>query len=548
MAAAQSSMFHKIPVHEDDLSCPVCYDELDDPKSLPVCAHIICKVCLEKMAANSDDQFIECPICKMKSRIPEGGVNVFPTSHLMKRMVETIPGRKEKLELEKALKDCEDKLNDGKATVESIDKLIVEATKKHAKRAQEIKDEVSEHARKLKRVIEEQKNRLLSEVDDTKWSFEILRLKRRKQKLLEGIKQAEVCAKNVQEHLKNNSLKDIQELKQVLVIDLQDHSRKILERNISIEGIEGDDTLKFEKNMKMFAERNLLGSVSKSVRKANVNKVQKAEEGLKNDNFLTINLTFEPLSIAISKSHDRINIGILRSEEKKFDIFTIHGKHVKSIQLDSAPANHLYDAYFSIEDDIILVLDRIDKQLLNYSLDGHCRKSKRLDENVKFISLDENNRIILTTSQNEEAIKPCKVLVFHPDKDELQFRFGERNLENPSGRAVYHKDIFYVPDNYSELKIFDQKGKFIQCVLLNGINPKDYNIFAIDVYEDSIIACDCKKKLVKIFSIVEFSLISTLQIPDAPWMFEALPTTTFEKSRFAVIYDEVLRLDIIGYR
>lgn len=546
MAAAQSSKIHSIPLHEDDLSCPVCYDELGDPKSLPICAHIICKECLEKMAAKSHDQFIECPYCKKKSKIPEGGVDAFATSHLMKRMVENIPGRKEKVELQKALKVCEDKLADGKVTVTSIDKLIADAMKEHLKRVEEVKHEISQHAKRLKEVVEEEKNRLLSEVNDsTKCSLEVLRLKKRKQKILEQIKRAEVCTTNVHDCLKNSSLNDIQELKEVLVINLQEHAQELLHPKISLEGIEGDETVKFEKNMKMFAERNLLGSVSKSARKINENKVQTNRGGLQNIDSLTIDLEFEPLSIAVSKSYGRIDIGILRSEEKKFDIFNIDGKHVKSVQLDTVPATHLYDVYFSIKDDIILVLDRIDKQLLNYSFDGHCRKSKHVDEFIKFISMDQNNRIILTTSQNEETIKSCKVLVHHPHKDELHFSFGESNLVNPSGRAVYHKNIFYVPDNYSSLKIFDQRGKFVQCVQLAGIDPRDYNIFAIDVYQDSVIACDCKKKVVKMFSIRDFSLISTMHIPDAPWMIEAIPTTIYGKCRFAVIYDDVTRLDIM---
>lgn len=546
MAAAQSSKIHNIPLPEEDLSCPVCFDELGDPKSLPACAHIVCKECLEKMAAKSDDQCIECPTCKKKSRIPEDGVDGFATNHLMRRMVDHIPGRKEKLELQKALKDCEDKINDGISTVKSINKQIQDAEKMHLKRVENVKHEISEHARKLKEVVEEEKIRLLLEVDEsTKCSLEVLRLKKRKKELLERIKQTEDCATNVSEHLKKNCLEDIRELKEVLVNNLQEHSQKIL-RPVPMRGLEGNDSVVFNQNMKMFAERNLLGSFSKSTTKTNVNKDKKNPEEVHSIDPLSIDLNFEPLSIAVSASYGKFEIGVLRSDEKKLDIFNIHGKHTKSVQLDAVPATHLYDLYFSTAQDIILVADLADKQLLNYSFDGRCRKSNRVDESIKFISLDERNRIIMTTSHDEKIRKPCSVLVYHPHKDEPHLRFGESNLVSPSGRAVCLKNTFYVPDNYSDLKIFDQKGIYIRCAPLDGVNPQDYNIFAIDVYQHSIIACNCNTKFVKIFSVGDFSLISTLRIPDAPWMIDALPSCTRGKCRLAVIYDNGTRLDIIG--
>ena len=57
-----------IPDAENELSCPICFELFVDPntpKNLPVCGHVCCEVCLEKMVAGKCDR--TCPNAEKSS-------------------------------------------------------------------------------------------------------------------------------------------------------------------------------------------------------------------------------------------------------------------------------------------------------------------------------------------------------------------------------------------------------------------------------------------------------------------------------------------------
>jgi len=63
---------------EDITECSVCLESCKDPRVLP-CVHTFCLQCIEKHGKdkNSGDN-ISCPLCRVKSAIPEGGICEFP--------------------------------------------------------------------------------------------------------------------------------------------------------------------------------------------------------------------------------------------------------------------------------------------------------------------------------------------------------------------------------------------------------------------------------------------------------------------------------------
>ena len=89
-------------VFNEELSCPICLEELKEPKCLPECAHNVCKACLESMAGETPE-VIRCPICRQDSQIPRGGVRALPTNTVLIRLLEATPGRQERLDVEKSL-------------------------------------------------------------------------------------------------------------------------------------------------------------------------------------------------------------------------------------------------------------------------------------------------------------------------------------------------------------------------------------------------------------------------------------------------------------
>ena len=68
--------------------CPVCYDNLDDPRLIK-CGHTFCAKCLDKLQKlESDKTHLTCPLCCGVAPIPEGDVSKLPRNITVKGMVE----------------------------------------------------------------------------------------------------------------------------------------------------------------------------------------------------------------------------------------------------------------------------------------------------------------------------------------------------------------------------------------------------------------------------------------------------------------------------
>ena len=72
---------------ELEISCPICLEDFEEPKCLPNCAHNVCQHCLEGMLRKKTD-FVECPVCRIESAIPQGGIAAFPKNHLIVRLID----------------------------------------------------------------------------------------------------------------------------------------------------------------------------------------------------------------------------------------------------------------------------------------------------------------------------------------------------------------------------------------------------------------------------------------------------------------------------
>ncbi|PIK47143.1 hypothetical protein BSL78_15994 [Apostichopus japonicus] len=72
---------------DDFFQCPVCLDQLKEPKQLQ-CLHRYCKDCLKAVIGASQDGSVKCPMCKQDNVVPENGVDDFKTDFHMKSMLE----------------------------------------------------------------------------------------------------------------------------------------------------------------------------------------------------------------------------------------------------------------------------------------------------------------------------------------------------------------------------------------------------------------------------------------------------------------------------
>ena len=70
------------------VTCPICLEELKDPRSLP-CLHSFCFKCLQvhyKDKYPGDD--VSCPVCRKVFQIPQGGLNSLPLNFFFQNLIE----------------------------------------------------------------------------------------------------------------------------------------------------------------------------------------------------------------------------------------------------------------------------------------------------------------------------------------------------------------------------------------------------------------------------------------------------------------------------
>ncbi|XP_072047881.1 uncharacterized protein [Amphiura filiformis] len=78
---------------EEDLSCKICYNHLNEPKDLD-CPHVFCLQCLQKWSKTG--QTVECPECRHITSVPQGGLVNLQTNIRLKSMSEKYAERVEK--------------------------------------------------------------------------------------------------------------------------------------------------------------------------------------------------------------------------------------------------------------------------------------------------------------------------------------------------------------------------------------------------------------------------------------------------------------------
>ena len=72
----------------EEIKCPICFDQLTEPKMLP-CQHTFCLKCLQDVAKLNNPNTIDCPLCKREYVIPkEIGITGFPDNRMMKSVLE----------------------------------------------------------------------------------------------------------------------------------------------------------------------------------------------------------------------------------------------------------------------------------------------------------------------------------------------------------------------------------------------------------------------------------------------------------------------------
>ena len=80
-----------------EVTCAICLELLDDPKSMP-CLHTYCRKCLIEAIAKRphdpdlprDRPAINCPLCRSEVPLSDQGIEALPTNFSATRLVETV--------------------------------------------------------------------------------------------------------------------------------------------------------------------------------------------------------------------------------------------------------------------------------------------------------------------------------------------------------------------------------------------------------------------------------------------------------------------------
>lgn len=502
----------------DETSCPVCLEEFKEPKCLPSCAHNVCERCLENMVRKGS-YTISCPQCREESFLPPTGVSSFPTNHLLLRLIENTPARKEKKELTEALNVCYERVKAAENALQEMEECYENATDQRDK----IRGEINKLADDLIQTISKQRNSLLCRLDDfLAEHFDENSVEKQQVSMRSYLREAKTYLHGANEILQQGEIGKIIESKIVVLERLKEISSTIDGRTLEAKKLSYQVDIDFSHSP--FPELRescveMLGRLSLSA--SNFGSAMANATGFINysrceEESRTIVTGFSTFAMAVSNVSG--DIALLDEEDRRVYIFNnSFGDIVSEFCVNYGD---LWDVTFS-KDDEIIVLSRECNRLLHYDREGTFIKKhvKTPNAQVKFtrISTDADGRFLITSSPRdccddpEELVEPC-VLVYSSDRKFL-FSFGVDRLHCPQD-VVFHQGKFFVTDGDLEcVQVFNSWGKFLfefgSRVLLDPIGV------TVDPMNNVVLICDSSSNAIVVFK-PNGELVSEIETSEEP--------------------------------
>ena len=539
MANAESDMVAMVAAVEHEISCPICLDDFEEPKCLPSCAHNVCQHCLEGMVKRKDK--IECPVCRVESIIPQGGVAAFPKNHLLVRLIERTPGRKEKESMKQALKNCSGKLQGAKGALKEMGDRFAMAENK----AEQVKLKIRSLAENIVAVVREQERRMFDEID-VKLGQTIIdeTFEKHKSNMEKLCENASCCMQTVQDILQKGKQSDFKYLSEALVEELKDFSESLERRitwanweftapfNVSLTGTESaekfiEDEYSLGKltinTGEPLTPQNVLSPSVKSVGKGSpvtsrVQEYSKSGTLIQSlDNSLSRVAQFTPFSVAVSRNSGDFVVLDVDKEMQHVLIFNEKGEPLKKFQIKSSDPWDL-----AVLNDIeIVVLNRESNHLQHYDMNGNERRTKKTfcvpNRNVKFssLSVDIQGRFIISScpcynETNSETV-PC-VLVYNP-LGKLTLSFGEDFLSSPEKAVFLNRKFFVADSGHKCVIVFNKNGDFLEQIESSQLEIP--SSIAADYNNGHLVVSDSGNSTIQIYSQAG-KLLNHFQTEHAP--------------------------------
>lgn len=433
----------------NEIACPVCLEIFDDPKCLPNCAHNVCVKCLGNLAKRK--RTIQCPECRVKSTIPASGVTGFPTNHLLKRLIDNSPEKKERRAFSEAVKQYREQINGMREEFQTLATLrsnVIEGTKK------KMKDQIKAETKRLTKVIEEEQKKLLSEVEkmfgenstQNQFDKKYGEVKKLYAKVSTSLESADKIA---DEH----DWRKFQKSKDIFEEQFQDNFKTLGATVGNLRSLQWTTGAKFTPG-NMLKSGKILGEIS-----CNAPDEASSQPGNspKNGHVIRhIDTDFVPTALTVSPVTGEI--AVLDAENKRVHVFTPTGDKDKQFDIKSGD---LKEIAYSKNNDIV-VLNQEKNRLLDFDKDGAFihKFVQAPNRSVRFqkMAMDADGRYVLTSKSDTSG---PGVVVYDAERRH-KMAFTSDHFRGNNLAAVHHKDKYFVTDCTSTIKIFDNKGKFLQ--------------------------------------------------------------------------------------
>lgn len=494
-----------------EYSCPVCLEEFQDPKILPVCNHNVCRQCLEKMVGIIIPASIQCPVCRQESLVVEEGVAHLETNTSLVDNLKQINVEKKKIENLKAVETARDK-------IEILGKLLEDFSSKKEQRirdAEEVKEELRLTAVRLIDVIRKKENEVYQELDNA--VNEQLKIYQDQQSEVESLlKKTKSFVVTAEEALKQGEISELNTAPESDFVEARAHEELICLASMKI---------RFEPNKMVIEnfEKEGIGHVRvpdyASTKAAMYNgsvplvvprpvevirKITPSELGFE---------SFSPLTIA---TDGRDYLAVSDPENNNILLLNNRGTLLRRIVSATTTAMMFSGVAFTKDNQLIAVNGGRDIHFLN-PLDGSFKVTYKGNPSSGlkycFLTTDMQGRILLTCEPSTKTSRPCVVVYSDTPlgSPELTLGFsGNGSLLFPF-KAWCLKGEYFVSDMEKGcIMVYDERGDFIRhfggkdakvtgpgsaghLVLPTGMAPNPQN--------DTFLVCDWGSSTVQIYKL-----------------------------------------------
>lgn len=503
---------HLTRVLNEELSCPICLEELKEPKCLPTCAHNVCKACLENMA-RSDPEIIRCPTCRRVSQVPPGGVSSLPTNNVLIKFLEITPGRQERLDIQKSLEKSKPVVQEMEKRISILDRAL-ENLQVEWKKAEE---DIHLTSNMVVELVRKQEGKFCEDVEDF-YSKKQKSLQNQRQNLGSLMVNSSACLDTADRVLVKGDVQELTEMAKVLIEQLQEISLMNFGDADELKHRCGEQ-LEFFPNheLQLNLEKNCIGEVRRKVSERkfsslntlrdtsdvdSIGKVIKkiGHKGTRKGNFKN------PGGVA---SNAQGEIAVTDYFNNRVEVFDESGKFLfKFGKKGSGEGQFMGPTGITYtRTNKIVVLDSRNFRVQIFDKTGRflMEFGKRGSNEGEFgwaegVSVDEHDNIVVTDTENNRV----QIFLFDGTFVRQYGGHGPEGFDTPLG-TVYHKEEFYTSDKGNNcIKVFDGNGVYVRQFGRVGPGTGEFRCprgIAVDRLNDRILVCDSENNCVHVFNL-----------------------------------------------